>query len=168
MSEYILTEIQEGLNKEELAQELIRLLKVVGINLKTLHRNLIGGEANWFQVHEQLNNYYWTIDHAEDTIVENLLGLGVKDKSIKGSEDILDCVPYTIGQAYEYTRKTFATLLTLISNLRENFELPSPILPVFDNFENFLHMEGNYKLNQSLKTPESEETAVVIVNEETN
>ena len=37
MSEYILTEIQEGLNKEELAQELIRLLKVVGINLKTLH-----------------------------------------------------------------------------------------------------------------------------------
>lgn len=150
MAEYILTEIEEGIDKDAVAQELIRKLKVTDINLKTLHRNLTGGETNWYQMHDMLNQYHWRICDFEDMIVENLLGLGIKDKSIKGSEDILDCIPYTISEAFQLVKAMFDELLQLSSTLREVMELPTAVLPVFDNLEGFLHIETNYKITQAL------------------
>lgn len=159
MQEYIITEIEENQTAEELAQEFIRLIKVSVINLKTLHRNLKSGGSKWFQAHQILDNYTWMLSQAEDRIVENLIGLGIKDKSIKGSEDILEAKDYTEEEALDIVIGMFRDLLSLSMNVRERLKESTGgasdlLAPIFDEFENTLHLEANYKLAQALDKTE--------------
>lgn len=150
MQEYIITEIDNTCDEECLAQEFIRKIKVAVINFKTLHRNLKNGGETWFGAHQMLDNYTWMVNGAEDRIVENLIALGIKDKSIKGSEDILDVKEYEVNEALNIAYDILKDLLKTSVAVRETLELPNALASVFDEFENTLHIEANYKLAQAL------------------
>lgn len=160
MQEYIITEIDNTCDAECLAQEFIRKIKVAVINLKTLHRNLKSGGSKWFQAHQILDNYTWMLNQAEDRIVENLIGLGIKDKSIKGSDDILEAKDYTEEEALDIVIGMFRDLLSLSMSVREALKESTGgasdlLAPVFDEFENTLHLEANYKLTKALDKEET-------------
>lgn len=133
-----------------IAQRLIVITKISAINFKTLHRNLKGG--NWFTIHEKLNEYYSMFDAFEDRLIENLMGLGIEDKSIKDSMDlILDVKPYEEKEAMIIAKNMLLTELAELENTRNALEIPSKVASVFDEIENYIHLEADYKIAQYLE-----------------
>ena len=137
------TLVAKNVNNAEL---LIKAVKITSLNLKTLHRHLVG--QNWFTIHDLIGDYYEKIDEFEDAIVENLMSIGVKDVPV----DVDSCCPiigvksYTEDEAMEAIDQMFNALLKLSQQVRQDLNIPSSIAPVFDEFENFLQLEANYKI----------------------
>lgn len=130
-----------------IAQRLIVFTKIAAINFKTLHRNLKGG--NWFTIHEKLNEYYSMFDSFEDRLIENLMGLGIEDKSIKDSIDlILEPKPFEEKEAMTIAKNIMLTELAELNNTKYALEIPSKVASVFDEIENYLHLEADYKMFQ--------------------
>lgn len=131
-------------------QLLILSLKVTSLNLKTLHRNLTGGD--WFVIHPLIGDYYAKIDEFEDTIIENLMPLGVKDIEVRFDEraPIIEARNYEEHEAMGLTKAMFDNILNLTQEVRKEIDIPTSVAPIFDEIENWLHVESNYKLNKYL------------------
>ena len=128
---------------------LILSLKATVVNLKTLHRNLKKG--NWFEIHELLGDYYDKLDEFEDSIVENLMSLGFKDISLNNAcDNIIEAKPFNEREALTITKQMFDYILELLKIVREEIKLPSSVAPAFDELENYLQIEGNYKIKNYL------------------
>lgn len=126
------------------AKKLIATIKATNINLRTLHRNLVGG--NWFTIHELIGEWYEKLDELEDKIVENLISLGAAD--VKADTDaIIDPSELTEDAALQLVRDMFDKLMELSNATRQTVDLPTSVTPVFDELENFLQVEGKYKLD---------------------
>ena len=140
MEEYAIIS-EENMN---IVQEFIVFLKSSVVNMATLHRNLVGD--NWFVIHEVLGEYYEKLNDFEDEIVE-----GLKDKSLRGSEEIIEAKDFTANEALDIAQKIFATLSEGIASLINIVGMPIGLNSVFDEFQKWLHVEGNYKLGQKRK-----------------
>lgn len=125
------------------ASELIKALKTASINFKTLHRNLVGG--NWFEIHEILGDYYTKIDGFEDSIVENLIALGVKDVAVDAA-NITEPRPVSEKEALAFVKDTLINIKNLCSATRKEMDIPASVAPAFDELENWIHIEAEYKL----------------------
>lgn len=125
-------------------EKLIATIKAVGINLRTLHRNLTGG--NWFTIHELVGDWYDQLDELEDKIVENLISLGSFDVKID-TDAIIEPKEFTEEEVLQLIRGMFDSLMNLSTATRQTIELPTSVAPVFDELENFLQVEGKYKLD---------------------
>ena len=145
MEEYAIIS-EENMN---IVQEFIVFLKSSVVNMATLHRNLVGD--NWFVIHEVLGEYYEKLNDFEDEIVEGLIGGGFKDKSLRGSEEIIEVKDFTANEALDIAQKIFATLSEGIASLIKMEGMPVGLHSVFDEFQKWLQIEGNDKLGQKRK-----------------
>lgn len=145
MEEYAIIS-EENMN---IVQEFIVFLKSSVVNMATLHRNLVGD--NWFVIHEVLGEYYEKLNDFEDEVVEGLIGGGFKDKSLRGSEEIIEAKDFTANEALDIAQKIFTTLSEGIESLINIEGMPVGLNSVFDEFQKWLHVEGNYKLGQKRK-----------------
>ena len=145
MEEYAIIS-EENMN---IVQEFIVFLKSSVVNMATLHRNLVGD--NWFVIHEVLGEYYEKLNDFEDEIVEGLIGGGFKDQSLRGSEEIIEAKDFTANEALDIAQKIFSTLSEGIASLIKMEGMPVGLHSVFDEFQKWLHVEGNYKLGQKRK-----------------
>lgn len=142
----------EECKPEKLAEELIRKIKVASINMKTLHRNIKGG--NWFRTHDLLREYYYALDHFEDDVIEVLMSIGMCDKSIAGSTDIIEARPYEAKEALCIAKKAINEINCCLVTLREEVCLPASVSTVFDELEHWCAIEAEYKLKNFLACDE--------------
>ena len=145
-------EVNEDINIDKhlsSCENLILSLKATSVNLRTLHRNLESGD--WFEIHELLGEYYDKIDEFEDSIVENLMSLGFKDVSLaKACDNIIEPKSFNEKEALTITKQMFDYILELSKIVRKEINLPSSVAPAFDELENYLQIESNYKIKKYL------------------
>lgn len=133
---------------DNLAVRLVKALKRAAVDFRTLHRNLEGG--NWFVVHPLLADYYEAIDRFEDLIIENLMSMGIADSKLDCT-GLLEVKPYSEEEALNIVKDRLAEIKALSVNLRHYLELPTSVAPAFDELEQWLEIECDYKLDKALK-----------------
>ena len=98
-----------------------------------------------------LGDYYDKIDEFEDSIVENLMSLGFKDVSLaKACDNIIEPKSFNEREALTITKQMFDYILELSKIVRKEINLPSSVAPAFDELENYLQIESNYKIRKYL------------------
>lgn len=145
--------LKEEEGKMEPCSKLIANLKVTSANIKTLHRNLVGG--NWFADHEKLSEYYQKIDEMEDSVIESLLGLGYHDVPISLASQwypIIEAIDREMKESLLLVQKWFTDLLHDFQEVKENTDLPDGVTSEFDDFEYYLFIETEYKITRWLNS----------------
>ena len=154
MADYMFVELDNTTDKTELIKNFILDVKIATINITTLHRNIKGGSGEWITVHQKLSEYYYTMINYEDKVVEAFMSIGYKDKDIDNCDKIIAAGEYNVEDALSITRDILNYLLTSLIKLRENVELPNSVNSTFDGFEEWLNIESNYILKNSLNGSE--------------
>lgn len=130
--------------------KLMKACKAAYENLLTLHHNIVG--KNFFADHEKLGEYYSLIADISDSIIENGISLGIKEPTISESlsefEEI-DTVERGAAESYIIVSETFNSLSELMENCRE--EVPDYLKSKFDEYQDKLNLEANYKIEHLLK-----------------
>lgn len=145
VEEYVANDVFEKDMSNNAAHDIIIAIKNTVINLKTLHRN-IKGQEEWFRAHELLDMYAYSLASYEDRVVEMLMSIGLPDVAIDGS-DILQPEPYEGEEALKLAAGMLRYILSLSMQLRQQVELPTSVIPVFDELESFIQQEVEYKLS---------------------
>ena len=64
---------------------------------------------------------------------------------------ILDVKPYEEKEAMIIAKNMLLTELAELENTRNALEIPSKVASVFDEIENYIHLEADYKIAQYLE-----------------
>lgn len=135
--------------ENEASKRLICALKVIGANIRTLHRNLKGG--NWFSDHELLAKYYEEVDELEDSVVETLMFLGNPDVSMADAVrlfKVLEVKDYNAYEAFSIVRVYFKKLIEMFDAVKES--VPADVASKFEEYQYNLRLEADYKLARFL------------------
>jgi len=139
-------------------QLLICLLKVTACNLRTLHRNLVGG--NWFGDHENLGDYYEKIDDIEDDVVEIGMSIGEAEPTIAEACSQVEVVTSekrdsvtSYAMARDWFNQVADTLAAVAAELNLGY-----ITSKFEEYEYDLRKEANFKLSATIGAEEPTQT----------
>ena len=140
-----------------MAENLVKLTKVMAQNIRTLHRHLAGG--NWFGDHELLAEYYEKVDEMEDAFVEICIALDYGDCCICEASESYKILPcdrdYSKKEAFSLVKIYFEKLREVIKEFKASHpELPSGVVSELDNYDYWLFLEGEYKIKRFLTEKE--------------
>lgn len=133
----------------KMGKEYLLKLKCAMLNLATLHWNVTGD--NWFEVHENLGDFYEELFKKIDQMVEALLGLGFSDMAVNNTTFIIEAKTYGTKEALSVAQGIIKGVLSDTQFLREQIKFPNSVNTVFDDLENWCHTVANYKIEAYLK-----------------